>query len=380
MKLLKIITNKFISNNPSFCAKDIHQQKPDVRKQDSFEKSNSSGQQNNKSKKLKSIALISAGIIVLAGGIFAIAKLTSKKSGKIIDELGEKITETKHPDSDLDKLGEKLEEADETIVKKQEGNDALQKQIEEIELIGDNNINQLSDGLIKLFNPEEEVAVREVLPTLISNSEKLNIAPEDFGKYMDKITPKNKDFLKQEGISLLADKFEQIKTIVKDPQNIYKLFSTLSADKKELFNEILNSPEKFKIKKMLDIESYLENVNDSTKNFAFNDVLPVTLKHQDKLNIERGWEIASIIGAVRPDIMDTIEPLFANWDKLSTTKHCFEVDEFLHAITNENKKNIQFLIDNAEQLDLSSIQKSSELEKLLNSGVEGILRKTKNMD
>lgn len=280
----------------------------------------------------------------------------------------------------------------------------LSQQEKEFDAKVQEQLNQRIDDFIKLAKPDNDKIAREVFPTLELYAEKLTISPTYHLDYCNQITQKNKDFAINEGIPLIANNMEKIKTAMKDPENSHKLLSELNSDNKDIFllslsklnkakcskvNDatsllklmtpenkkfalvIIENPEKYKINEIDDITSYINEIKSENRNFALNEIMPLVIKNNDKLKIETGSTMAKVLGHITPKTKDVIKLVSDNAEKLNLND--LELGEFIKAITPQNKDCISLVAQNAEKLELFACFDSSDYAAILNKGKNGIL-------
>ncbi len=252
---------------------------------------NNSSTQNNispqntplpKSKNKTLIFSLVGGITLIAGLILIAIKL---KRGKTLPKINEIEKDIKNASQEI--------------------GDKIPKSVSHEELNASKN--ELIEQIIQLAQPKNEAIAREILPSLIDKSKLLGIGAEDFKKYLEVITPENKDFVIKEGINLLADNMEKIKPTFKNPKKAYTILEVLNAENKEILPYLLENKETLKIQTWVDLVTYLEELNSKNKDFAFNEVLPFITQHQDTLKLERGFEMAPIMGKITEKTKHIIE-------------------------------------------------------------------------
>lgn len=346
-----------------------------------------SGAEQNNTKKDKNknrlIAYLAGGLALAAGIVILAVKL---KKGKA-------------PSAGTDKnIVETLEGAGKGSGT--EGN--IESEIEK-------ELGKLINEYIDFSKPKDPEIVREAFRSLNKNAEKLDISWKDYNIYFDCITPENKDFVINEGITLIANNIEQIRKSFKNPEQANELLRTLNSENKEflplfiakadnsgtnklddlvnalklttvknkkMMSDIMAEPEKYKINKLRDITAYADEIKPENIEFAFKEVFPLIEEQKANLNITTGCTIAKILGHITPETKDVIKVIADN-----STKYKFsdtDLGEFIKAITPQNKENIQIVIDNAEKLDLAACWDSSDYADILNLGKEGILKKVKD--
>lgn len=346
----------------------------------------SGSEQNNTKKdknKNKLIAYLAGGLALAAGIVILAVKLKKGKAPSV--GTGKDIVETLEGNSKGSGLGDNIES--------------------EIE----KELGKLINEYIDVTNPKNPEIVREAFRSLNKNAKKLDISWKDYNKYFDCTTPENKDFVINEGITLIANNIEQIRKSFKNPEQANELLRTLNAENKEflplfiakadnsgtdkledlvnalkvtttknkkIMSDIMAEPEKYKIHNLSDITAYANEIKPENSEFVFKEVFPLIDAHNADLNITTGYTMAKILGHITPETKDVIKVIADN-----STKYKFDdldLGEFIKAITPQNKENIQIVIDNAEKLDLAGCFDCSDYADILNLGKEGILKKVKD--
>lgn len=270
------------------------------------------------------------------------------------------------------------------------------------------------DHVIKAIQPENEQVAREVLPKLFEHSDKLGIVERDkdfvahykaLENYLRQITPKNKNFAIMDGIPLLARNMEEIKATVKDPENAHELLGVLSGENYCYLDTLLNlltksktdkvkdivsvlqkstrdngdiifylkqKPETYKITKIADVDGYLSGIKPENIDFAFKEVMPLVLEHNDRLKLNSAITLATVLGHITPETKDVIKLVADNAKKLQLDD--LSLSYLLSAITPQNKAAIAALANNAKKFELVGFW-PDDYKELLDLGQEGIIKR-----
>lgn len=213
-------------------------------------------------------------------------------------------------------------------------------------------LEKFTEHFIKIVKPKDEQTARKVL-----------------GEFISQITPENKEYIFKKGMSSLAENIEKIKSIVKDPEKIYKILGCLAPDNEKVFPKILEESQKLKINKVNHINNYLLTLNDKTSEFAFNDVLPQIQKYQNKLKIQNSGQIVDIIEHTNPETLNVIEVVGENASKFNLQDY----SELILSINKDNKSNASFIFENYQKLGLDKADDIKSFQNLLNKNYEELL-------
>jgi hypothetical protein len=336
--------------------------------------------------KNKLIAYILGGAAIVAGIIIAVkmkhgktpsgesgkgiiegAKDSSKKSSGNISENGAK--NLKHSGSSSNPSGTSVQN-DERLSNLDKEKEALQnrvndlgKQVKSQEAVREEEA-KLIDRMIEIFQPKDKETAREVLPFLNKHHEKLGIELKDYNKYLDNITPKNKDFIINEGIPLITGNIEQIKQVVKDPENLHRLFSSLNSENKDAFKVLLDKSKVLKIKNTFTLSEMLENINAQNISLISNEVIPAIEKNPNDFKWLDDFLLGDFIKGFNKNnkdelLKDIIPNVVKRFDKSKIKYDGTDVLNALKVINPDNKKFVfdellPHLVENAIQYNIKN--------------------------
>jgi len=207
-------------------------------------------------------------------------------------------------------------------------------------------------------------------------------------------------------VQAIAENFELLKTVLRDPENAHKLLGVLNVHNKDyltlllrnlsnlgtekkgnriedlvltlklivpeskpVIDVLLKDSKKYKITNMSNFRSYLQEIKPENATFAFNELMPLIVKNNDKLKLESASSISTVLGHLTPETKDAIKIVADNAEKLQLDD--LSVAYLLAAITPQNKKAITILADNAKKFELNGFF-ADDFKKLLDSGESGI--------
>lgn len=425
-----------------------------------------SGAQSSEDKtqnKNKLITYIAGGALLAAGIIFAIIKLKNGKApssdiGKDLEKGMKNLendaassvpqstsnanngyhsssrSKTASLDSEINQIHsvnveseKKLADSEKKLLELKNKKQQLQQQLnkideepKEIEILKQQKADLEAKGMqldveqaIKIIKPKNEELAKEALPQLFKYSEKLGIPAStqeinrfhELDKYINQITPENKDFAINEGIPLIAENMEKFKSALNDPENSHGLLSVLNTENKDFLSVFLNKTdkskfdkvqdvisalklttpenkkfiagiieesEKYKINNVKDVISYVNEIKPEKRYFAFNEVMPLIMKYNDKLKIASSNTMTQILGHITPETKDSIKIIAEHSDQLKLDNNSLSV--FFPAITSKNMKCIPTIAENADKLGIRDWMYTSDFSELLNKGKEGIIK------
>lgn len=336
-------------------------------------------------------------------------------------ELAQISSDLNAKDSEINSLTSQKKALEQQVIQHEQIVAETTNLVSQLEAAKDDLITLKTDNFIKMMAPNDQAMARAAFPKLEEYSERLGIISDDkdtlanfkaLNAYIEQITPENINFVLNEGIQTIAENTGLLRSVLKDPENAHNLLSVLNTynknylrsvlsclptkesknnfdlindlcntlklivpEKQSIVDTILQDPKKYKINKMKDILSYLQEIKPENANFAFNQAFPLIQQNNGKLKLDSGGDIATILGNITPETKDAIQIVADNADKLQLDG--LSLSYLISAITPENKKYITVLANNAKKIEIGGFISSDEFKKLLDSGEEGILKQAK---
>lgn len=334
--------------------------------------------------KNKTMAYILGGLALAAVAAFAVIKIkrgrgssvnTGKDIKKGIDELGKEVNQgVKNTEKTALANAPQEDEMTKELVESQKRVRDLENEANQVkqeqELAAKQQIDEIINDVIKTIKPKDEAIAKEAIPQLITHAKTLGISFDDFNKFLQHITPENKDFVIKEGIPLIAENMEKIKVVAKDSEKAHELLKHVAAENQDIFTHVVDNAETFKVKSIGDVVDYLKRVKPENREFVFNEVMPLIIEHNEKLKLESAYQISAVLGHITKDTKDVIETIAKNSDKLDLDG--LSTSYLISGVTPENKNCISVLADNAKKFELDSFF-DDDFKKLLDKGKDGIL-------
>lgn len=280
---------------------------------------------------------------------------SSSSSSPSSSHSNPKLEEIKNREAELDKEKSELE------ARVRNG----QKKVQDINLENEKAKAQIKkdlDDMIETLQPKNKEVAREVLPSLVQNYKKLGIKVIDFNKYLDNVTPKNKDFVINEGIPLITENIEQIRQVVRDPENLHRLISPLNTENKEALKVLLEKSKNLKIENTFALSEVLENINAQNIGLISNEVIPAIEKNPNDFKWLDNFLLGDFIKVFNKNnkdelLKDIIPNVVKEFDKSKIRYDGSDVLNALKVINPDNKKFIfdellPHLIENSNQYNI----------------------------